>query len=86
MLILHVDDENSQKLLGKLGGLPLALAQASAFMRETGSSFADYIEFYEKEWKFLMKSHDDEPLRDYPNRSVWTTWNLSYDAVRKRST
>lgn len=32
-----------------------------------------------------MGSHDleRESLQDYPNRSVWTTWAISYEAVRE---
>jgi tetratricopeptide (TPR) repeat protein len=33
-----------------------------------------------------MQSDDlaDAPLQDYPERSVWTTWVISYQAVRKK--
>jgi tetratricopeptide (TPR) repeat protein len=27
---------------------------------------------------------DDGPLQDYPGRSVWTTWAISYQAIRNR--
>jgi hypothetical protein len=26
----------------------------------------------------------DAPLQDYPDRSVWTTWTISYQAIRDR--
>ena len=25
---------------------------------------------------------DDGPLQDYPGRSLWTTWAISYQAIR----
>jgi hypothetical protein len=33
-----------------------------------------------------MDSRDwaDAPLQDYPDRSVWTTWAISYNAIRER--
>ncbi|KAH8587243.1 hypothetical protein B0O99DRAFT_747744 [Bisporella sp. PMI_857] len=73
------------RLLGLLDGLPLAIAQAAAFLQETGTELQKYIEFYEEKWKELMESGDWEgaPLQDYPDRSVWTTWAISYDAIRK---
>ena len=34
-----------------------------------------------------MESQDgaDAPLQDYPDRSVWTTWTISYHAMRKKN-
>jgi tetratricopeptide (TPR) repeat protein len=71
--------------LDLLDGLPLAIAQASAFLQETGVEPQKYIEFYKEKWEELMKSHDWEgaPLQDYPDRSVWTTWAISFSAIRK---
>ena len=36
---------------------------------------------------YVMKSRDgaDAPLQDYPDRSVWTTWTISYHAIRKKN-
>ena len=33
-----------------------------------------------------MESRDeaDAPLQDYPDRSVWTTWTISYKAIRNK--
>jgi tetratricopeptide (TPR) repeat protein len=73
--------------LRKLDGLPLAIAQAAAYLQETGTGLEKYIQFYEQKWKELMVSRDWEeaPLLDYPDRSVWTTWTLSYDAIRDKN-
>jgi hypothetical protein len=27
---------------------------------------------------------DDDPLQDYPGRSVWTTWAISYQAIHNK--
>lgn len=68
-----------------LDGLPLAIAQAAAFLQETGTKIQKYTEYYEQKWKELMESHDWEgaPLLDYPDRSVWTTWAISFGAIRE---
>jgi hypothetical protein len=68
-----------------LDGLPLAIAQAAAFLQETRTELPKYIEFYEQKWEELMESRDWEgaPLLDYPDRSVWTTWAISFGAIRK---
>ena len=41
---------------------------------------AAYIGFYERQWSELIELKDaaDAPLQDYPKRSVWTTWAISY--------
>jgi hypothetical protein len=28
-----------------------------------------------------VEDEDDAPLQDYPDRSVWTTWAISYQAI-----
>jgi tetratricopeptide (TPR) repeat protein len=45
-----------------------------------------YLRFYGQQWSELMESNDltDTPLHDYPDRSVWTTWAISYQAIRDR--
>ena len=80
------DQAESERLLGLLDGLPLAIAQAASFLQESGIELQTYIGFYEHQWKELMNSRDWEgaPLQDYPDRSVWTTWAISYKAVRAR--
>ncbi|EON65801.1 hypothetical protein W97_05040 [Coniosporium apollinis CBS 100218] len=82
-----VDQAKSEELLSLLDGLPLALAQAASYLRETGIDFATYIKFYKQQWKDLMESrgHAGTPLHDYPNRSVWTTWTISFNSIRTKN-
>ncbi|KAH7126726.1 hypothetical protein B0J11DRAFT_284076 [Dendryphion nanum] len=76
----------SKKLLELLDGLPLAIAQAGAYLQESGVGLTTYLEFYHRQWDGLMKAEDwaDAPLQDYPNGSVWTTWAISYRAIRNK--
>jgi hypothetical protein len=69
-----------------LDGLPLAIAQAGAYLHESGVGLATYLRFYEQQWSALMESDHlaNAPLQDYPERSVWTTWAISYQAIRNR--
>jgi Tfp pilus assembly protein PilF len=70
-----------------LDGLPLAIAQAGAYIQESGSSLTKYLLFYKQQWSELMESDhlNNGPLKDYPNRSVWTTWGISYKAIREKN-
>ncbi|KAF2187332.1 FabD/lysophospholipase-like protein [Zopfia rhizophila CBS 207.26] len=75
------------KLFTLLDGLPLAISQAGAFLRQTGMSIADYIRLYNQQFEELMKSQDQSSMRllDSPDRTVWTTWTISVHAVALRS-
>jgi tetratricopeptide (TPR) repeat protein len=65
----------------------LALAQAAAYMTETGTSFNTYTRLYKEQWPLLMEMHDDRhmPLRNYANGSVATTWTISFKAIQHRN-
>jgi tetratricopeptide (TPR) repeat protein len=74
-----------ERLFKLLDGLPLAIAQAGAYLHESGTGLRTYLKFYEQQWKELMESRElaDVPLQDY-DYSVWTTWAISYTAVREK--
>lgn len=69
------------ELLELLEGLPLALAQAGSFLRETGIDIPTYLQNYHLQWDRLMSS-EDSPLVDYEHGSVATTWAVSLNAVK----
>jgi tetratricopeptide (TPR) repeat protein len=67
----------------ELGGLPLALDQAGAYIEETQSSLADYLRLYRTQRTVLLKARGGLVL-DHPE-PVATTWSLSFDLVENRS-
>jgi tetratricopeptide (TPR) repeat protein len=69
------------KLVERLGHLPLALVQAGTYMRETKTGCSKYLDLYETSWSQLAA--ETPCLRDYENRSIQTTWMISYDRVRQ---
>jgi tetratricopeptide (TPR) repeat protein len=80
------DAVEAEQLLALLDGLPLAIAQAGAYLQESGVGLKTYLKFYNDQWEKLMESNHlaDTPLQDYPDRSVWTTWAISYQAIRDK--
>jgi tetratricopeptide (TPR) repeat protein len=56
-------------------------------LQESGVDLQAYLKFYENQWEELAKSLDGEaaPLEDYPERSVWTTWAISFNAVSTKN-
>jgi len=77
-------DDAGRTLLSLLDGLPLALARAAAYIRETGQDIASYVRLYKEQWDDLMKSEERGlPLADY-DRSVGATWTISLKTVESR--
>lgn len=72
----------AKPLLEKLGGLPLALIQAGSYLRQTQISIEEYLSSYDRLWTALMDTQNLFPLQDYAERSVLTTWKISYRQVR----
>lgn len=62
--------------------MPLALVQAGAYMQATNLTVKEYMTHYAKTWDTLMAYQDRYPLQEYADRSVLTTWKVSYDQVR----
>jgi len=62
-----------------LGGLPLALDQAGAYIKETPCSLSDYLTLYQARAADLLHARGGTHS-DYPD-SVATTWSLSFEKV-----
>jgi tetratricopeptide (TPR) repeat protein len=67
----------------ELGGLPLALDQAGAYIEEMQCSLADYLQFYRSQRAELLKARGGL-VPDHPE-PVATTWALSFAKVEQRS-
>ena len=65
----------------KLGDLPLAIEQASAWLAETGMSAAEYVERLDNE---LVAALELSRADDYPT-TVAATFRLSFERLRERS-
>ena len=70
----------ARALAGRLGGLPLALEQAGAYMEATETPLADYLQLLEtRSTALLAYATDDE------TRSVAATWEPSFQKLRERA-
>jgi len=76
-------DAAGTELLGLLDGLPLALAQAASYLRETELDTATYVRLYKEQWDDLMSPdrRPELPLVDYEQGSIGTTWTISFRAI-----
>ncbi len=67
----------------ELGGLPLALDQAGAYIEETASGLADYQRLYQTHRMTLLAARRD--LVSDHSEPVVTTWSLSFQRVEQKN-
>ena len=67
----------------ELGGLPLALDQAGAYLAATGIGVQKYRQLYQDWYLELVKEYPSLVV-DYPD-SVVTTWSLSFTRVEEKN-
>ena len=64
-----------------LGLLPLALTQAGAFIKQTGISVKEYINFFENKLKELWGVEDK--ARDY-SQAITVTWEITINRIKEK--
>src|ERR1700722_15418756 len=75
-------DPEAQVLARAIDGLPLALATAGAYLRQSPISFADYLRNYEQKWNLLQRVARELP--EYRERTLYTTWDLSFAQIKRQ--
>ena len=68
----------------EVGGLPLALDQAGAYIEETGCSLAEYQRLYQRRRANLLAERRGQLVDDHP-LPVATTWSLSFAQVEQNN-
>jgi tetratricopeptide (TPR) repeat protein len=72
------DEKAADAVAEALGDLPLALEQAGAYVKATGSSLAHYLVLFREYRQALLKNH--QPLTY--EATVGTTWEISFDKLK----
>ncbi|OQV00398.1 hypothetical protein CLAIMM_05895 isoform 2 [Cladophialophora immunda] len=75
-------DADARQLARRLDGHPLALATAGAFLGQSSVSFGQYLRQYEARWRVIDSM---EELSDYPSRTLYSTWNLSFTRIEQEN-
>lgn len=84
--ISEADREEALTLSELLGGLPLALEQARAYIEATGCGLARYRQLYEEYRKQLLREvPKNSRLRKEYKESVATTWLISFKQIEQQS-
>ncbi|KAK0614545.1 hypothetical protein B0T14DRAFT_310123 [Immersiella caudata] len=81
------DEQDAIGLVQTLGYLPLAIAQAGAYMRMQGlhHPIQSYVEIYHRNAARLLQERPSTSTWDYGNCTVFTTWEVSFAAIRQSS-
>ena len=76
-------DRDAIALVKELDGLPLALSAAGVYLEHVTTSFSDYLRFYKASWlKLQMRS---PRLSSYEDRSLYTTWQITFDRIEQQN-
>lgn len=79
---VQVDDESTEKLVELLAYLPLAIKQASAYMRRTGIGIQRYLDHFltsdTAQIKILSQDFEDRYRYAGIANPIATTWNISF--------
>src|SRR5450755_3291043 len=78
------DRSVARAICEEVGGLPLALDQAGAYIEETGCSLAEYQRLYQHRRADLLAERRGQLVDDHP-LPVATTWSLSFAQVEQKS-
>lgn len=76
-------DPDAKELAIKLDGLPLALSTAGAYLEHVTTTFAEYLRLYETSWLRLQRT--SPRLNSYEDRSLYTTWQVTFDQIQKKN-
>ncbi|GLV59846.1 hypothetical protein KDH_66700 [Dictyobacter sp. S3.2.2.5] len=79
----EADQALAREIARDLGGLPLALDQAGAYIEETQCGLQGYLDLYRRRNADLLRERG-EAEEEYPE-TVATTWSLSFEKVRQAS-
>ncbi len=77
------EQDAATRIVTTLGGIPLAIDQAAAYIQQTECGFSRYLERYQKRHADLLKWKQEVPS-DYPG-TVATTWGLAIEQVELRN-
>ena len=73
-------DPGTMELARSLDGLPLALTTLRTYLKQTSDSCIDYLHLYHSNRDKLYQS--SRGLLDYDDRTLYSTWNMSYQPIQ----
>ncbi|KAI0874466.1 kinesin light chain [Hypoxylon argillaceum] len=78
-----MNEPDAVNLAKELDGFPLALATAGAYLEQTSTTFGSYLRSYKDSWEQLQIISPE--LDSYENRTLYSTWQLSFDQIQRQN-
>lgn len=78
----EADESTAGRIVEELGGLPLAIDQAGAYISTRRKKLQDYLKLYQAQQKNLLGYHPK--FSKYEN-TVMTTWEISFQKIESES-
>jgi tetratricopeptide (TPR) repeat protein len=75
------DRASARDIVQEMGGLPLAMDQAGAYLEETGESLSNYLRIYQERRAVLLQRRGG--IKPPHPESVATTWSLALQQVEQ---
>jgi tetratricopeptide (TPR) repeat protein len=76
-------DPGAVELVKELDGLPLALSTAGAYLEHVSMTLSDYLRLYKASWLKLQTTSPQ--LESYEDRSLYTTWQITFDQIQQQN-
>lgn len=81
-LICYLDYEDAKQIVHILGNLPLAIDQAGAYLNKLAKPLASFAPLFEANFNSTLSKKPPAALWQYGERTVVTTWEISFEAIR----
>lgn len=81
-LTLGLDYDEARRIVEKLGYLPLAIDQAGAYLNKLSKPLSTFLPLFEANFKTTLSKKPPSTLWQYGEKTVVTTWEISFEAIQ----
>jgi len=79
------DYEEAKRIVEKLGCLPLAIDQAGSYLSMLQKPLHAFLPLFEENFNRTLSKKPPSAVWQYGEDTVVTTWEISFEAIRKRN-
>lgn len=83
LLTDYLDYDEARRIVEKLGYLPLAIDQAGAYLSKLAKPLHAFLPLFEENFNSTLNKKPPSSVWQYGERTVVTTWEISFQAIQK---
>ena len=76
--------EKARAIVREVGYLPLAIDQAGAYLYALQKPLESYLPLFKQSIKSVLNKRPPDAVWQYRNETVFTTWEVSFSALKQR--